>query len=390
MGDELAARHDADPSGEVGWKAVEACFRRTGRVLHLHFPGGEVVRTTPEHPFWVEGQGWTPAGELKEGDRIATLSGEWVPVGEVFDTGAWEPVYNVRVADYHTYFVGSEGWGWAAWAHNAYTQQYYIAEDAADFSKYTVYDSTNGTKVQAKSASADGAVSIGAFVSRASLKDAFAYLMKYKQEFEIKSRDQLYNFDQGSRSMTPDPINGRGSSRINNLWTKVIDVTDARSHTKPVAEVEYANFKATAPASFTDPYWQPPGETRQWTLRELTGTRVDWPSLHAHHIVAKNRGSLAAQSDWWNSERALRTVGLDPYFSVANLAWTPEWVKHGRSGQYRKSVWKSIDEALPNFKIDDNPTPQTVALHVAAGDDVKMKDALVDIANNFFVGKYVM
>ena len=29
-------------------------------------------------------------------------------------------VYNLRVADYHTYFVGDESWGFALWAHNAY------------------------------------------------------------------------------------------------------------------------------------------------------------------------------------------------------------------------------------------------------------------------------
>lgn len=26
----------------------------------------------------------------------------------------------MRVADYHTYFVGCEEWGWSVWAHNAY------------------------------------------------------------------------------------------------------------------------------------------------------------------------------------------------------------------------------------------------------------------------------
>jgi hypothetical protein len=43
-----------------------------------------------------------------------------VAVGEVFDTQEWEPVFNVRVADHHTYFVGDETWGFAAWAHNSY------------------------------------------------------------------------------------------------------------------------------------------------------------------------------------------------------------------------------------------------------------------------------
>ncbi len=99
---------------------MEATFRRTGRILHLHFPDGELIRTTPEHPFWVEGKGWTAAGALAEGNRIATLVGDSIAVSEVFDTEEWEPVYNLRVADFHTYFVGDEEWGWAAWAHNLY------------------------------------------------------------------------------------------------------------------------------------------------------------------------------------------------------------------------------------------------------------------------------
>jgi len=30
-----------------------------------------------------------------------------------------ETVYNLRVAEHHTYFVGSEAWGFSVWAHNA-------------------------------------------------------------------------------------------------------------------------------------------------------------------------------------------------------------------------------------------------------------------------------
>ena len=37
---------------------------------------------------------------------------------EVFDSGVEEPVYNCTVAEYHTYFVGGEEWGYSAWAHN--------------------------------------------------------------------------------------------------------------------------------------------------------------------------------------------------------------------------------------------------------------------------------
>jgi hypothetical protein len=389
-GERVYSRDQWDEGGEIVAKIVEEVFERYSVVWDI-VADGRSIRTTSEHPFKVRGKGWTLAHELRIGDRLVCAdSGETVTVESIRDTGERELVYNLRVADFHTYFVGDEDWGWAAWAHNTYTQRYYLAEDTADFSKWSVYDSTDGTKVQAKNISPDGVVQVGDFVSKISLNDAFTYLLKCKQEFGICSRDQLYNVKQGSRTQTPDPINGRNSSRINNLWTKVIASSDAIGRNNSIADTVYTNFKGVAPTSFTGPYWQPPGESEQWSLRKLTGTRTGWPSLHAHHIVAKNRGGVAAQSDWWESQRALRTVGIDPYFGVANLAWTPNWVKHGSSGQYRKSVWKDIHEALPNLVIDSNPTPQTVAAHVTAGDDVAMKSVLVAIATNFFVGKYVM
>jgi hypothetical protein len=78
-----------------------------------------VIRTTQEHPFFVMGKGWTPVGEIRPGDMIRTEDG-WVPVQDVRDTGQWEKVYNLRVEDYHTYFVGAPEWGFAVWAHNTY------------------------------------------------------------------------------------------------------------------------------------------------------------------------------------------------------------------------------------------------------------------------------
>src|SRR5262249_25497995 len=35
------------------------------------------------------------------------------------DSGVTAPVYNLRVADYHTYFVGNREWSFSVWAHNA-------------------------------------------------------------------------------------------------------------------------------------------------------------------------------------------------------------------------------------------------------------------------------
>jgi hypothetical protein len=67
----------------------------------------------------VRGRGWTAARELRVGDALRSHDGRWQAVEGVRDTGREEVVYNGRVAEYHTYFVGDEGWGFSVWAHNS-------------------------------------------------------------------------------------------------------------------------------------------------------------------------------------------------------------------------------------------------------------------------------
>ena len=98
---------------------MEKVFVSRSRIIHLH-AGAQVIRTTAEHPFWAQGRGWSAAGELRPGDRLVGYDGQSVAVEEVYDTGEPETVYNLRVPDYHTYFVGHPAWGWNAWAHNAF------------------------------------------------------------------------------------------------------------------------------------------------------------------------------------------------------------------------------------------------------------------------------
>ncbi len=113
----MLSRAEDDPSGPVEWKKVEELFRRFGFMIHLHI-GGQVIRTTVEHPFYVMNKGWVTAAELKTGDLLSSHDGQWIPVEEVYDTGDYEEVYNLRVADFQTYFVGGEDWGFSVWAHN--------------------------------------------------------------------------------------------------------------------------------------------------------------------------------------------------------------------------------------------------------------------------------
>jgi len=57
--------------------------------------------------------------QLRVGDALRSHDGHWLAVEAVRDTGREEVVYNCRVAEYHTYFVGDEQWGFSVWAHNS-------------------------------------------------------------------------------------------------------------------------------------------------------------------------------------------------------------------------------------------------------------------------------
>ena len=118
VGDRVLSRNEFDPNGEVDEKIVEDVFVRSAPILNV-VVRGRVIRTTSEHPFWVDGKGWTAAGELKAGDQLLGADKSKLPVESVSETEDTETVYNFRVADWHTYFVGDKGWDFEIWVHNA-------------------------------------------------------------------------------------------------------------------------------------------------------------------------------------------------------------------------------------------------------------------------------
>ena len=118
-GDWVLSAPEDDPDAPVVPRIVEEVFEAWSSLLELRV-GSVAIRTSPEHPFWVEGRGWTSADELVEGDRLHTYEGDTVILGSVTPLPEMVPVYNLRVQEYHTYFVGSRLWGFAVWAHNSY------------------------------------------------------------------------------------------------------------------------------------------------------------------------------------------------------------------------------------------------------------------------------
>jgi hypothetical protein len=52
------------------------------------------------------------------GDKLRGDDGQLYPVESVTATDEWLPVYNARIADYHTYYVCAPGSNVWLWAHN--------------------------------------------------------------------------------------------------------------------------------------------------------------------------------------------------------------------------------------------------------------------------------
>lgn len=124
VGDTVLARNEHNIEGEVEPKVIEQTKHGEANLLELHV-GGKIIRTTELHPFFVYKQGWTPAGKIESGDRLATDGSGWVVVDKVVDTGKSEAVFNLRVADHHTFFIGGKSWGFGIWTHNFYDSGFY-------------------------------------------------------------------------------------------------------------------------------------------------------------------------------------------------------------------------------------------------------------------------
>jgi hypothetical protein len=69
-------------------------FLTRKRIVSLHL-GGNVIRTTADHPFFVSGKGWVNARALRAGDLLATSDGQRVPVEGISDGGEQAIVYSL-------------------------------------------------------------------------------------------------------------------------------------------------------------------------------------------------------------------------------------------------------------------------------------------------------
>lgn len=89
---------------------LETFVRRTNEIIHI-FIENEEITTTVDHPFWVNGKGFVPAMNLVIGSELINDKGDIVCVENIRRETNREgvEVFNFKVEDFHTYYVGKNG-----------------------------------------------------------------------------------------------------------------------------------------------------------------------------------------------------------------------------------------------------------------------------------------
>jgi hypothetical protein len=94
-------------SGEIAYKPVLLrTLRQAGPVVEIA-TSKEKFRSTRGHPLWVDGAGWRMAKELEAGANLHALAGQ--PCVESVEPATNAETYNLVVADFNTYFIGTNG-----------------------------------------------------------------------------------------------------------------------------------------------------------------------------------------------------------------------------------------------------------------------------------------
>jgi len=114
-----------ETTGIVGPKRVTGTSTNTVpnvETVNLADATGKIVESftaTADHPFYVEGQGFTAAYQMPVGTKVVTKSGILtVASTERHEAASGYVVHNFTVEDDHSYFVGNANGG--AWVHNGW------------------------------------------------------------------------------------------------------------------------------------------------------------------------------------------------------------------------------------------------------------------------------
>jgi len=96
--------------GVNGYYTVTAVLAHNDPIIEYLMIDGEKIDTTPEHPFYTLVFGWLHAGELQAGIHVRKANGGYGTVQAVQLVRRTQPMYNLTVAQAHTFFVGEQQW----------------------------------------------------------------------------------------------------------------------------------------------------------------------------------------------------------------------------------------------------------------------------------------
>ena len=109
-----------EKTGLTELKPVTKLFITRGKALFkltTRSAGGVIasLEVTDNHPFWVEGKGWTESAQLLPGMVLKDVDNAELSVVDLHSLDRTETTFNFTVADFHTYFAGPQ----KAFVHNA-------------------------------------------------------------------------------------------------------------------------------------------------------------------------------------------------------------------------------------------------------------------------------
>nr|WP_081505777.1 polymorphic toxin-type HINT domain-containing protein [Paenibacillus alvei] len=139
VGDKVLAK--SDETGEVAYKEVVGLFQKQADEIYYVHIGDEIIEVTGEHPFWLDGKGWTFVKDLKVGDLLVSNIGTKLAIDKIEKEPRKATVYNFEVADFHSYFVSNLG----IWVHNCALQNVYKSIKEAPLYPKGFSGAKNGT-----------------------------------------------------------------------------------------------------------------------------------------------------------------------------------------------------------------------------------------------------
>ncbi|MDR1427493.1 MAG: HINT domain-containing protein, partial [Bifidobacteriaceae bacterium] len=97
---------DGDTGADQPGQVTNTLTREQAPTLVVSTTAGNIT-TTAEHPFRV-GDHWVMAGDLEAGNQLESQDGTPVTVTALTPTLEVATVYNLTIADLHTYYVTPE------------------------------------------------------------------------------------------------------------------------------------------------------------------------------------------------------------------------------------------------------------------------------------------